>query len=130
MEIHTIIGIGIVGTILAVTVKNYRPELGICVALITGIGIFFWAASGLGNVFTELYAVCEATGVDISFFKGAIKMIAIAYVTQFAAEIAKDAGERAISKKIEFAGKVSVLGAMVPIIKNLLSVIVNTLMSF
>jgi len=84
----------------------------------------------VGNVFSQLYEICENTGVNIAFFKAAIKMIAIAYITQFASEIAKDSGEGAIAKKIEFAGKVTVLVTMVPIIKNLIDVIVNTLMSF
>jgi len=130
MDIQTIIGVGIVGTILSVTVKSYRQELGICVSLVTGIFIFLWAARGIGNVFSQLYEICENTGVNIAFFKAAIKMIAIAYITQFASEIAKDSGEGAIAKKIEFAGKVTVLVTMVPIIKNLIDVIVNTLMSF
>lgn len=130
MDIQAIIGIGIVGTLLSVTVKNYRPELGLCVSVATGVVIFILLADSLQHVFSGLYSICESAGVNIEFFKIAIKMIAVAYITQFAAELAKDAGEGAISKKIEFAGKVSVVASMVPVIRNLLDVIVNALMSF
>lgn len=130
MNIQVIIGIGIIGTILAVTVKNYRPEIGIGISLATGLAIFFSAAKSLETVFLGLYTICEDAEVDMAFFKVAIKAIAVAYVTQFASELAKDAGEGAIAKKIEFGGKAAVVAAMVPIIKNLLDVITNALMSF
>ena len=74
--------------------------------------------------------MCETSGVDTEFFKVAMKVIAIAYVTEFASEVAKDSGENAIAKKLEFAGKTAVLTCMMPVIKNLTQVIMNTLMSF
>lgn len=130
MDIVAIIGIGIVGAILSVTVKSYRPELAICVSLATGILIFSAAADGLKSVIYEVEQMCESTGVDTAFFKVAMKVIAIAYITEFAAQTAKDSGEGAIAKKLEFAGKTTVLVIMMPIIRNLITVITNTLMSF
>ena len=130
MDITAIIGIGIVGALLSVTVKSYRPELSLCISAATGILIFISSASGLGTVISEVQSICESSGVDTEFFKAAIKVIAIAYVTEFASELAKDAGEGAISKKVEFAGKTTVLVVMMPVIRNLMEVIMNTLMSF
>ena len=130
MDITAIIGVGIIGTILSVTVKNYRPEIGVGVSLITGTIIFFAIASSLESVFSGLYSMCENLGVKSEFFKVTIKMIAISYITQFASQLAKDSGEGAIAKKVELAGKATVVASMIPIIKNLLDVIVNALMSF
>ena len=130
MDITAIIGVGIIGTILSVTVKNYRPEIGVGVSLLTGAIIFFAIASSLESVFSGLYSMCENLGVKSEFFKVTIKMIAIAYITQFASQLAKDSGEGAIAKKVELAGKATVAASMIPIIKNLLDVIVNALMSF
>ena len=130
MEITAIIGVGILGTILSVTVKHYRPELGIAVSVITGVAIFFMAAKSLQSVVSGINSMCEKVGVDIAFFKVVVKVIAIAYITEFAAALCKDSGEGAIAKKLEMAGKTAVIAAMLPIIKNLMDVIVNTLMSF
>ena len=47
-----------------------------------------------------------------------------------ASETAKDSGEGAIATKLQFAGKTSVLVVMMPVIRNLITVITNTLMSF
>ncbi|MBR5809666.1 MAG: stage III sporulation protein AD [Clostridia bacterium] len=130
MDFTAIIGIGIVGALLAVTVKSYRPELSLCISLATGVVIFLASADGLGTVISEMNELFKTSGVDTAFFKVAMKVIAIAYVTEFAAEAAKDSGEGAIAKKLEFAGKTAVLVVMMPVMKNLTQVIMNTLMSF
>ncbi len=130
MDIAAIIGIGIVGALLAVTVKSYRPELALCISIATGILIFLASSEGLREVMYQMQEMCENSGVDTEFFKVAMKVIAIAYVTEFASETAKDSGEGAIAKKLEFAGKTAVLVVMMPVIKNLTQVIMNTLMSF
>ena len=130
MEITAVIGIGIVGALLAVTVKSYRPELALCISIATGILIFLSCAEGLGDVIYQMQEMCETSGVDTAFFKVAMKVIAIAYITEFASEAAKDSGEGAIARKLEFAGKTAVLVCMMPVIKNLTQVIMNTLMSF
>ena len=130
MEITKIIGIGIIGTILSVTVRNYRPELGIGIAAATGIAIFAQVVPQLKNVLDELSMLCENTGVNPEYFKITTKIIGIAYITQYSGELAKDAGEGAIAKKIEFAGKISVVFLMMPVVKNLLSTIIDTLMAF
>lgn len=130
MDITAIIGIGLVGTLLAVTVKNYRPEIALCISVLTGILIFLASVDSLRDVMCGIQEMCENSGVDTEFFKVAMKVIAIAYVTEFASETAKDSGEGAIAKKLEFAGKTAVLVVMMPVIKNLTQVIMNTLMSF
>ncbi len=130
MELTKIIGIGIIGAFLSVTVRTYRPELGIGIAAATGLVIFSMIVPEVSSVISDLLSLCENTGVNVEYFKAIIKIIGIAYITQYAGELTKDAGERAIAKKLEFAGKVSVLVLMMPIVKNLLNTIISTLMSF
>ena len=130
MEITKIIAIGIIGTIATITVKNHRMELGVCIALLCGAMIFLGSLPQLESVISMLSDICRESGVTASYFGIIIKVIGIAYVTQFASEIARDSGEGAIAKKLEFAGKVGVLYVMMPTVKNLLDVITSTLMSF
>lgn len=130
MEITKIIGVGIIGTFFAITVRSYRTELGMGVSAAAGIVIFAMVIPQLGEAIKRLSELCEESGIDIEYFKVIIKIIGIAYITQFGAELAKDAGEGAVAKKIEFAGKVSVITIMLPIVENLLDVIISTLMSF
>lgn len=130
MEIARVLGIGIIGTFLAVTVRNYRPELGIGVAAATGLVIFAIIVPQLKGVLDEFSMLCENTGINPEYFKITTKIIGIAYITQYSSELAKDSGEGAIAKKVEFAGKISVMFLMMPIVRNLLNTIIEALMNF
>lgn len=126
MNITAILGVGIIGALLAITVKNTRPELGMCVGIITGCIILSFILPHIRDVLMELENLSEASGVDFTYFSPLVKIIGIAYITQFSSEIIKDSGETSIAKKVEFAGKVTVLVLILPILKNLISVILGT----
>ena len=126
MNIGTVVGVGIVGTILAITVKNTRPEMGIGVSVLTGCVIFSLVLPYMSQILEELRLLSEKSGLNFGHFVPVVKIIGIAYITQFSAEIIKDSGEGAISKKVELAGKVAILIMLLPILKNLINVIFST----
>ncbi len=53
-----------------------------------------------------------------------MKIIGIAYVAEFGAQIVRDAGQESIASKIELAGKIFILVLAIPII----NVIIETLL--
>jgi stage III sporulation protein AD len=53
-----------------------------------------------------------------------LKIIGIAYIAEFGAQIVRDAGQESIASKIELAGKVLILVLAIPII----SIIIETVM--
>ena len=130
MEIIQLVGIGIVGTILAVTVRSYRPEIGIGIAIAAGLLILSAAVEPLDTAVAEMREICTDSGIDMGYFAIILKIIGIAYVMQFAAETAKDAGEGAIAKKLEFGGKAMIIAMMMPVVKNLLELINSALAGF
>ena len=127
MNITAIIGVGIVGALLAITVKNTRPELGLCIGIGTGCVIFSFVLPHISEVLEEIKTLSEKSGVEFGYFVPIVKIIGIAYITQFSSEIIKDSGENAIAKKVEFAGKIAILLMMLPILKTLISTILGTL---
>ncbi len=130
METARIIGIGIIGTILCVMLKDYRPELSVCVAILTGIAVIWQTVPTAYTVINEIYELFDDSKINASYFKMITKIIGIAYITQFSSEIAKDAGFGAIAKKLEFAGKISVIFIMLPAVRELIDIIINTLSGF
>lgn len=127
MNITAILGVGIVGAILTVTVKNIRPELGLLTGISTGCVIFMLVLPHISGVLDEVKGLTEKSGVDFAYFEPVVKIIAVAYITQFASEAIKDSGENAIAKKVEFGGKIMILLMIMPILKNLVSAIFTTL---
>ena len=121
MNIFAIISLGLIGSVLALTIKETRPEMAILVTLATGVAITFVIAKDLIGVFRAICDIVNQSGVNSKYFEIAIKASVIAYITQFASEMCKDAGEGAIGVKIEFAGKLSILVLSIPVISAFLN---------
>lgn len=125
MDMIQIAVIGIVATILIAVIKVHRPEIAIQISIITGIIIFLLILSKISSVIQLLSQYAEKADIDISYIKTLFKIIGIAYITEFGAEICKDAGENSIASKVELAGKVTIILLAVPIITSLLDLVIN-----
>lgn len=127
MDIFKIIGIGLVGGILSMTVKQYKKEYAVLVGLVTVTVILFMTLDTLGDAIYSVRLITEQSGVDTRYFTAVIKVVGVAYVTQYGAEILRDGGEGAVALKVELAGKVFILGLTLPIITEFLEVCINAL---
>lgn len=127
MDIFQIIAISIIATILAIIVKGCKPELAIGVSLAAGILLLFISISGVKDVFGQFEDIIYKSGVDLKYFETVVKVIAIAYVTQFASEICKDGGQGSIAMKLEVVGKIFVMVLTMPILKGFLELVVSIL---
>ena len=125
MEISKIIALGLIGTIFSVLLKKENPQIAILVAVVTGILIFLTLCAPLGNLLALLRETAEQAGVGEGYFSVVLKVIGIAYLTQFGAQLCADAGEGAIAAKIELAGKVLMMTAAAPVLTRLLEMVMG-----
>ena len=125
MDIFQIAIIGIVATLLIVLIKKYNPEYQIFIAVATGVIILFVIYSYLGPILQSFQSLWSKTDIDNSYFEIILKVIVIANITEFGAQICKDAGENSIGMKIELAGKVIIVYLSVPIVLSLIDFIIN-----
>lgn len=125
MEILQIVGLGIVATVIIVVLKVQRPEMAVQVSIVTGIVVFLLIAGKLSAVIDLLSSFTKKVNIDMVYLATLLKIIGIAYIAEFGAEICRDAGEGAIASKIELAGKVIIVVLAVPIITSLLDLIIN-----
>jgi stage III sporulation protein AD len=125
VEILQIVGIGIVATLVITVLKVQKPEISMQVSIITGVVIFMLIASKLAAVVSLLESYSRKVNIDVIYLTTLLKIIGIAYIAEFGAEVCKDAGEGSVASKIELAGKVVIVVLAVPIITSLLDLIVN-----
>lgn len=123
MDIMKIVGIGIVATMLAVILREQKPEIALQVSIVTGLIIFVFVVTKLNSVIAVLKYFAGKTNIDLIYFTTILKVIAIAYITEFGAQVCKDAGESSIASKIEFGGKVLIMIMAIPILAALMDVI-------
>ena len=129
MEIFKIAGLGIAAAAIAVFVKNWKPELAMQVSLSAAIVILITIFPYLKTAINMLKDISGKTGLDNSQIGLVLKVVGIAYISQFASELCRDAGENAVATKIELAGKVIIMTLSMPVIYGLMG-IVNDIISF
>lgn len=127
MEIFKIIGIGLLTCFLAVIVKQLKPEFYIFVLLSGGIAIFLMVLDKFTDILTYFSTIFNKTKIDSHVFLIILKIVGVAFLTEFASNICCDSGNSSIGEKIIFAGKVLILFLAMPILKELLNTIIEIL---
>ena len=125
MEITRVIALGLTGTVLSVLLKKENPQIAMLTAAATGILIFRMLCAPLGNLLLLLKETAEQAGVGEGYFAIVLKVIGIAYLTQFGSQLCADAGENAVAAKIELAGKVLMMTAAAPALTGLLEMVMG-----
>lgn len=127
MDIIKIIGVGIIALIIIIIIKQYRPEFTIYVSLIAGAIILMLIMDKLSAIISLLTSLSSKTAINNEFLVLLIKITGIAFLTEFAVSICKDAGESAIANKVDMGGKVIIISMSIPIIASLLERVVKIL---
>lgn len=125
MNIMQIVALGIIAAILAVVLKEYRPELAMQISIAAGLIIFLSTLGKFTQVLEVMKSYAVKAEVDILYFSIILKVIGIAYITELGAQICRDSGEGSIASKIEFAGKVLIMAIAVPIYAALFDIIIK-----
>ncbi|MHB8063077.1 MAG: stage III sporulation protein AD [Ruminiclostridium sp.] len=125
MDILQIVCIGIIAVVLASILKAQRPEIALQVSIATGLLIFIIIVVKLSSVIDFLQTFSKRADIDSTYINILLKIVGIAYIAEFGAEVCKDAGESSVASKIELAGKVTIVILAVPIITSLLDLVVK-----
>lgn len=122
-----IVAIGITAAVLAVVLRKEKPEYAVTVSIACGLVILALVLNDLRAVLDTVKSVSVKSGISEQYIIMMVKIIGIAYLTEFAASIANDAGEGSIASKIQFAGKVSIIILSTPLFLSLLNLITGLL---
>lgn len=127
MDIFQIIGIGIISVVIISVIKNVRPDLALMVGIAAGILIFTIIIFKLNSVVALLDNLGKKASIGGEHIEIMLKVVGIAYLTEFGCEICRDAGESSIASKIELAGKVFIIVIAAPVFTSLLQFVVGLL---
>ncbi|MCK9267182.1 MAG: stage III sporulation protein AD [Alkaliphilus sp.] len=125
MEIFQIVAIGLIATILSVLIRDEKPEIGMYIGLVAGIIIFLFMVPRIQSVIEILGRFANKINIDSVYLSIVLKIVGIAYIAEFGAQICRDAGEGVMASKIEFAGKILIMVLAVPILVSLTDLIIN-----
>ena len=106
MEILQIAGIAVSSVVVLSLVRSIKPEMSIYIVLATVITLLLFSLKHLTYVFQFLKSVYDGMTYGKDYFPVLIKVLVIAYLTDFTSQLCIDAGETSIGSKVELAGKI------------------------
>ena len=123
MEIIRIAALALTGVLLAALMKSVNRELTIYIILATVVILFVTIIDRLVYVFDFLGDIYDNVAYGRTFFPVILKVLAVAYVTDFTAQLCIDAGEATIGSKVELAGNVIIFCLAMPVLTAVLELI-------
>ena len=108
---------------IAMVLRTYKPELLIPYLLGAGCVLLWMSLELLENAGTLLTRAVQQAGIQGDYLKSVLKITGIAYLVQFASNICRDAGESALSAKVELAGRAMIVTLSVPVLLEILEML-------
>ncbi|WP_245855647.1 stage III sporulation protein AD [Bacillus oleivorans] len=125
MEIFKIVGIALISTFLALLIKEQKPNFAFLFIVFVGCTLFLFLVDEIYRIIRMIEQIAVNANINLIYVETILKIIGIAYIAEFAAQISKDAGLGSIASKIELAGKVLILAMAVPILTVLIETIIG-----
>lgn len=123
MEILKITALAICAVILIVLVKSYKPEFGMLTATACSLLMLYFLVDSLKYAFAYISNLYSGLEAGKTYFPIIIKVLAIAYITEFTSQLCKDAGESAIASKVELGGKIIIFCVAIPVFTSILNLV-------
>lgn len=115
-------------TLVAVSVfRRDSPTLAMITSLAFTVLLLLFVLPGVGQMVRLLEELSSRAGVRSGYLAVLWKAVAISYLTAFAAELSRDAGEKTIASGVELVGKVMVLITALPVVVAILNQLVELL---
>ncbi|WP_149453242.1 stage III sporulation protein AD [Pasteuria penetrans] len=127
MEIIQLVGFTLIATFLVLLLKEHRPIFAIALSLFVGISIFLLLSQKIHDVVTVLQQLTQKANIEPQLVVPVLKIIGIAYIAEFGAQIARDAGQETLASKVELAGKVFILLLAIPILLLIIETVLRVL---
>ncbi|HDR8157558.1 TPA: stage III sporulation protein AD [Bacillus cereus] len=121
-----IVGLGLVATFLAAVLNQHKSSITSLFIVFVGSVMFLILIDQIHSILQMIERVASVAKVSNVYVETLLKIIGIAYIAEFGAQITKDAGQGAIASKIELAGKILILVMAIPI----LTVVIETILGF
>ena len=112
---------GLVGTVLALILGQYRPEFRMLVTAAVTLLLMAMVLEQLSPVLEQLRSTMELTGLTGDYAAILFKAVGICLLTQLAGDVCRDSGESSIASKIELAARAAILLTAMPLIQEVLA---------
>lgn len=127
MNFFAILGFALIVTVLLIIIRKEKPEMAVVLGIGAAAAIFAVLLKNISQIITVFESLALKSQFNLDYLKLMIKILGLAYLAGFGAQICKDAGEGSMAAKIELAGKIAILSLGIPVMVGLLNTILKIL---
>lgn len=125
MEIFQIVGLGITAIVFYLILKDYNSQFALLVVVAFGALVFMMMIDKITLILDIFAQMSTQANINLIYVATIFKVMGIAYLAEFSAQICRDAGSTAIASKIEFAAKIIIMTFSVPILVAIMDAIIQ-----
>ena len=125
MSIVSICIIGILTSVIALTLKKYNSEISFLLAIAGSVLIFLSVLLNLNSVSSTISAILSTAQINTTYISILLKAMGICFITEFACDCCIDAGQKALANNVSIAGKIFVLVTAIPLYKEVLDTVLS-----
>lgn len=119
MDIISITGLILIIAIISVMIKEYLPEYSMIINIIAGVIVLTVILSKFIPTMSQIEQLLYTAKIPKEYGNILFKCLGICFIAQFASDACMDSGEKALSTKVELAGKVAILATAFPLFEKI-----------
>lgn len=127
MDISTVAVFCIISAILALVLRQYKPEFAMILSMVCGVVVILYLLEGVTQIRAELEQILSAAELPPELLEIVFKGLGICILTELASQSCRDAGENSIALKAELAGKIAIALISMPLFYRLLNMAASLL---
>lgn len=93
IDIVQIVGLGLIATFLSLIVKEQKPTFAFLIVVFAGCAIFLYLVDQIYDIIRMIEKIAINANVNMVYVETILKIIGIAYIAEFGAQLTKDAGQ-------------------------------------
>lgn len=118
-EMVKIAGFAAAACAMAAVAKEARAGLGMALALSAGVMLLAVAAARLSTAAGALQGMLETTGLPAQALTLVMKVLGVAYLTEFSMQVCRDMGQEGIAEKVCVCGRLALFSLTLPLLADL-----------
>lgn len=99
IDIVQIVGLGLIATFLSLIVKEQKPTFAFLIVVFAGCAIFLYLVDQIYDIIRMIEKIAINANVNMVYVETILKIIGIAYIAEFGAQLTKDAGQGVASPR-------------------------------
>ncbi len=124
-ELYKILAICLLAGAFCLILRKQSGEYAFAITVAAGIVVFLAVFKAFIEPLGELTQKLSDYGVELTYFKVALKAVGVAYITDFIADTCRDSGQTSLAAKAELAGKAAIFLLSVPLLISVLETAVG-----